>query len=56
MYSYDSQSKMMDSYESQSHAAKLPRRHTIFVMTCVSNRTINMTLVMLFLVSNKRYL
>ena len=29
IYSYDSQSKKMDSYDSQSHATKLPRGHSI---------------------------
>ena len=54
MYSYDSQSKNMDSYDSQSHATKLLRGHmNNYVMTYVRNRTINMTLVMLFLVGNK---
>ena len=31
IYSYDSQSKQMDYYDSQSHATKLPRRHTILL-------------------------
>ena len=52
-YSYDSQSKKMDSYDSQIACYKITKRTYDFVMTYVGNRTINMTLVMLFLVGNK---
>ena len=31
VYSYDSQSKKINSYDSQSHATKLPRGHTILL-------------------------
>ena len=47
MYSYDSQLKKMDSYN-------IAKRTYDFVMTYMENCTINMTLVMLFPVGNKK--
>ena len=43
----------MDSYDSQCY--EIAQRTYDFVMTYMGNRTINMTLVMLFLIINKTY-
>ena len=56
VYSYESQSRKMDSYDSQNACYEIAKRTYDFVMTYVGNRTINMTIVMLFLVgSNHGY-
>ena len=54
MYSYDSQSKKMDLRQLIA-CYEIAKRTYDFVMTYMGNHTINMTLVMLFLIGNNLY-